>query len=131
MRYDEDASLQRWGRNLATVAPALQELATNARVAEDQAAAAAQALGRIASQGDSELPADHPLVAELEDIQRELAQINAEPVSARFGALVDRAEALTRTYRTRHEVDEERLAGGRGGRAREKRADVTTAEQDT
>jgi hypothetical protein len=33
-------------------------------------------------------------------------------------------------YKSEHEVDEARLAGGRGGRHRERRADVTTAEQD-
>jgi len=42
-----------------------------------------------------------------------------------------RAEELGAQYGRAHEVDEARLAGERGGRAREKRADVSAAERDT
>lgn len=130
VRHDDDASLQRWGRNLRTIAPALEDLAKTAEQTNRLAAAITSGVKRLAGQGEIDLPADPNLVAEAEAIAAELKAIQAEDPTHRLRALAARAEVLAGQYHQRHEVDEARLSGERGGRHKEKRADVSTAEKD-
>lgn len=133
IQHQDDASLQKWGRNLTSVSPALEELAKSTDSQGQVAGAVAAAVSRLAAQGDDELPAAKAVVAETQAIAAELKQIEAEQAAAaqRLRSLMGRADALGASYKRNHEVDEARLAGERGGRHREKRADVTAAEQDT
>lgn len=131
VRHDDDASLQRWGRNLKTISPAIEELLQAARQQDELAEAIASGVSKLAVQGESELPADRALVAEAEAIAAELRELMTDDRAGRLARLRDRADELVRSYGRLHEVDEARLAGERGGRAREKRADVAAAESDT
>jgi hypothetical protein len=133
IRHEDDASLQRWGRNLKDIAPALDELATSARQQTDVANAVAQSVAKLALQGENDLPAHASLTSEAESIASELRALNAEnEVRAdKMRTLAARGEALALRYGTQHETDEGRLNGERGSRSQEKRADVGTAEQDT
>jgi len=88
--------------------------------------ALAASIAKLRAQGEDELPADRGLVAEVEAIAAELREIREDDRTA-----MARAEELGAQYGRAHEVDEARLAGERGGRAREKRADVSAAERDT
>lgn len=131
VRHDDDASLQRWGRNLKTISPAIEELLQAARQQDELAEAIASGVSKLAVQGESELPADRALVAEAEAIAAELRELMTDDRAGRLARLRARADELARSYGRLHEVDEARLAGERGGRAREKRADVAAAESDT
>jgi hypothetical protein len=131
--HSDDASLQRWGRNLNLIAPALSEVAKQHDVANQAAREQTAAIRKIAQQADSDLPVSAALSAELESITGQLRQLDdeAEAATKRRAALIGRAEALPVTYRREHETDEDRLNAPRKSRAAEKRADVTAAEQDT
>jgi hypothetical protein len=133
VQHEDDASLQKWGRNLKTVGPAIEDLAKKDDQQVAFGAAIAASVRKLAVQGDSDLPADKTLVAEVDSIAAELRAIQAEreAQTQRLRGLAARAETLGGTYSRQHDVDEARLAGERGGRHREKRADVGTAEQDT
>lgn len=133
LRHNDDTSLQAWGRNLGLVGPALEELAKRQSDTAAEHAEAATAIEKIAQQADSDLPVSPVLNAEMQSIAAEMRhlQAEAEARAARYRALVGRAEALPTTYRREHETDEDRLNAPRRSRAAEKRADVTTAEQDT
>lgn len=131
VQHQEDASLQRWGRNLKTISPAIEDLAKAADGTSELADAIATGVSKLAQQGEDDLPAHKTLTAEAAAIAAELKTIQADNPAARLRSLAARAEALGITYRQQHETDEARLAGERGSRAREKRADVTNAEQDT
>ncbi|MFG2165499.1 hypothetical protein [Micromonospora chersina] len=133
VQHQDDVSLQRWGRNLTTVSPAIEELAKQADAQGQLAGAVATAVGKLAAQGDDELPAAKTVTAEAQAIAAELKQVEAEQAAAaqKLRSLMGRADALGASYKRNHEVDEARLAGERGGRHRERRADVSQAEQDT
>lgn len=133
VQHQDDVSLQRWGRNLTTVSPAIEELAKGADKHGEVAGAVASAVAKLASQGEDELPAAPTVVAEAQAIAAELRQVEAEQAAAaqKLRSLMGRADALGASYRRNHETDEARLAGERGGRHRERRADVGHAEQDT
>lgn len=133
IRHDEGSSLQRWGRNLKTIAPAIDELATEARKQSDVTDAIAKGVERLATQGENDLPAHPALTAEAEAIAAGLREVRAEEEvrAERLRSLAARAEVLAARYGTQHETDEARLNGERGGRAKERRADVSAAEQDT
>lgn len=132
--HRDDTSLQGWGRRLPLVAETLTEVAQqrDKTVAADQALA--DGLARIASQAnDGDLPVSPPLAAEAAAIAAEARKIAAEEeaLQNRRRALTGRSEALPVMYRREHETDEDRLNAPRVSRQAEKRADVTTAEQDT
>lgn len=131
--HKDDASLQAWGRNLRHIAPAYDELGKRYNQVHAEDATAAEALRKIAAQADSDLPVAKPLAAEVQAIAAEAQAIAAaqEELNARRRSLRDRSEVLPTTYRREHETDEDRVNAPRNGRAAEKRADVTAAEQDT
>lgn len=131
VRVDEDGSLQRWGRNLKTVAPALDEMARDDRRQEQAADAVLSAIAKLVTQGESELPADRSLIAELDTIRLELSEILSDSRAARIASLAQRAEQLIALYRRVHADDEARLEGRRGGQRREEKSDVSKAKQDT
>ncbi|MEU7609570.1 hypothetical protein [Micromonospora sp. NPDC049204] len=131
VQHQDDASLQKWGRNLTTVSPAIEDAAKAAAVNDELLTALASSVQKLANQGDTELPASPAIVAEAASIAAALKAIEAEEVPRRLRELAARAEALGSMYRNDHEVDEARLAGERGGRHKEKRADVGAAELDT
>ncbi|MGA3524142.1 hypothetical protein [Melissospora conviva] len=130
---ESDASLQKWGRNLRHVPGVLDEFAHATRKDAAQFEAMAASMQALANQGDSDLPAAKPLVAEAAAIAADLKAIAAERAEHdnRLRRIRERSEALSPRYLREHEVDEARLAGERGGRHVEKRADVSVAEQDT
>jgi hypothetical protein len=130
--HRDDSSLQGWGRNLGTIAPALEELGRTYTQIHDHDATASAAVQKLATQGETDLPAAKPLTAELTSLAAELKSIadEQEALNARRRRARDRAEVLPTTYRREHETDEDRLNAPRNGRAAEKRADVTSAEQD-
>ncbi|MEU5946329.1 hypothetical protein ABZ793_12295 [Micromonospora sp. NPDC047465] len=133
VQHSDDASLQRWGRNLRTVSPAIEELARAADQHTRLAGAIATSVQKLATQGETDLPAHPTVTAEAAAIAAELKQAQAEHEAAagKLRQLAARADALGASYMRQHETDEARLAGERGSRAREKRADVAHAEQDT
>lgn len=129
--YQDGASLFRWGRNLATISPALTESAQEYKKVEETLSAKVAALKKVASQGDNEQVADKTLIAEIENIARQADAILHDPMSAKLQRLANEAEALPRRYKTAHVDDESRLEGRRGGKEAEKNADVAKGEQDT
>jgi hypothetical protein len=131
IEHQDDASLYRWGRNLGTVSPAVEELAKAARVQEEQLTAVTKAVSQLSVQGESSQPADRAVVSQVQAVQARLAAVAANPVSAELAAIATEAEGLRALYMRRHDGDEGRLSGERGGRHVEKRADVQSGEQDT
>jgi len=129
--YTEGASLFRFGRNLPKVSEALSEHAAEVRRHEEQLAATVRGLQQLATQADSELPADKALVAEIESIKSKLGTLLSNPYSAKLARLAAEAEALPGKYRAAHADDEARLTGRRGGVDAEKRADVAAGQADT
>lgn len=125
-------SLFRWGRDLAQLAPAVQQVQTSHRKVAEEDAALAAAFSRMAQISETDVPADSPLVAEMAAAAQEAHRIAAEEAALdkRRDALAARVEVLPRMYHKHHENDEGRLAGQRGGRQREKGADVGRGEQD-
>lgn len=125
--YSDDQSLQRWGRNLGTIEQAIAEGARLYAEAEAYKAKLASALSAIRNQAENELPASGRVRADVEALE---ARARTASSADELRAVAADAAALPAVYRNEHEVDEARLNGGRGGREREKRADVTIAEQD-
>jgi len=126
-RYDDDASLQRWGANLGSLEAAAAEIAADYARAEEKAAQYQAIVAKLAAQYETELPASNRLAAEVDALRGRAGQAS----SAEAWRSVSKDSAtLPATYQREHETDEDRLAGGRGGRHRERRADVSTAEQD-
>ena len=124
-----EPSLQKWGRLLPDLPEVLDAAATRFRREEAELQAIVAAIGKVETVGDDELPADKQIIAQINDIRAALNRITS--ISAILARAARSADSLTPLYRRGHEMDEERLAGGRGGRHKEKRADVGTAEQDT
>lgn len=122
-------SLQAWGRCLPTVAAALLEKQQQFRKLEGELGELVQAVARLRGQGEEELPASPKLVGLLSDVEASLSRLPA--VSELLRNVAGYAEALPSIYRSEHAGDEDRLHGVRGGREREKRSDVSAAEQDT
>lgn len=133
IQHNDDASLQRWGRNLKTIEPALQEVAEEHRKAHESTVAAAEAVTKIANQAQSDLPVSKSLAAEADALAASLRSLAAdeEALERRRAALIGRAASLPGAYGREHETDEDRLTAPRNSTAAEKRADVTAAQQDT
>lgn len=127
MQYNADQSLQRAGANLAGAEAAAAEIQRLYAQAEAAAEKFNEVFGRAAEQMENDLPAAARLKAEMEATKLQAQRANSADA---WRAVTAQAATLPVTYRREHEVDEERLAGGRGGRHREKRADVGVAEQD-
>lgn len=131
--HRDDASLQGWGRSLGTIAPVYDELGRKYTQVHTEDATAAEVMRKIAAQAQTDLPVAKPLAAEVESLAAEASAISneQEALNARRRAFRDRTEALPATYRREHETDEDRVNSPRNGRAAERRADVSAAEQDT
>lgn len=134
INHSPDGSLQHFGRHaLPTVAPALGEINDKAKAVGGEDQAAADAIGRMASHAETNIPASKSLVADLQAAAAEaraIAQAEADLVARRTKLAATAAE-LPRRYHREHETDEDRVNNPRGGRAAEKRADVSSAEKDT
>ncbi|RKN55978.1 hypothetical protein D7193_15445 [Micromonospora costi] len=132
IRITEDMSLQRWGRTLKEIAPAIDEVTTDLNPLVERAGVLATSVKQLATHGENDLPAMKPLVAEVESVASDLAAIKdeAEAVMARYRTLSARAETLHGMYERGHFGDEDRMNGVRGSRAAEKRADIAAAERD-
>jgi hypothetical protein len=130
--HRDDSSLQGWGRNLKTVAPALDELGRMYSQVHDADVSAVAAVRKLAAQAETDLPVAKPLAAEVQSVADELSAIAAEQeaLNNRRRKARDRSEVLPATYRREHETDEDRLNTPRNGRAAEKRADLHAAERD-
>ena len=122
-------SLQAWGRCLPSIEQALLEKQRELRRVEADLENIAQAVVRLHTQGEQELPASPKLVALLADVQASLSKL--PKISEVIGRIASNANALGPLYRTEHTGDEDRLAGMRGGVEREKRSDVGEAQKDT
>jgi seryl-tRNA synthetase len=129
----DDTSLQGWGRRLKVMAGFLEELEPRQQAAAQEMAEAAEITRRFASHGTENLPADARLAAEVESVADRMRALAAEQeqLTARRRQILADAQALHGQYQVAHETDEARLAGERGGVARERMADVTVAQQDT
>lgn len=127
MPYSDDQSLQRAGANLSAFAAAAEEIRKEQARVDAMKATYVETLGKATTQMENDMPSSTRLRAEMEDT---LAKAKRASDEAGWGAVAGQAGTLPGTYRREHETDEDRLAGGRGGRHKEKRADVTVAEQD-
>lgn len=130
----ETPSLQRWGRNLRGMEPAVEQIRQQHAgvVANDDALA--RAIETMASQADGgELPVSKALATEMRELAKSARQIHhdEEALQARRRNLAARAGAMPTMYAREHETDEDRLNNPRNSRAAEKRADVSAAEKDT
>jgi hypothetical protein len=122
-------SLQAWGRCLPTVEAALIEKQSELRRVEADLEMIAHSIALLRAQGEHELPASPQIVALLTDIQASLRRL--PKLSEVVSRIANNANALGPLYRATHAGDEDRLAGKRGGVAREKRSDVGEAQKDT
>ena len=111
----ETPSLQRWGRNLRGVEPAVEQVRKQHAgvVANDDAVA--RAIETMAA-----------LAVAARKIHAE-----EEALQTRRRNLAARAGAVPTMYAREHETDEDRLNQPRNSRRAERQADVTTAEKDT
>jgi hypothetical protein len=130
----ETPSLQRWGRNLRGVEPAVEQVRKQHAgvVANDDAVARAiETMAAQANNGD--LPVSKALAAEMQALAEAARKIHAEEeaLQARRRNLAARAGAVPTMYAREHETDEDRLNQPRNGRRAERQADVQTAEKDT
>ena len=127
MQFNPDQSLQRAGANLGGVEEAADEMAAAYAAAEAKAANFTQTFGRMVDQMVNDMPASAVLKADMEATRQ---KANRATTADEWREVVGQAATLKKVYDREHEVDQARLAGGRGGRHRERRADVTTAERD-
>jgi len=127
IKYNADQSLQRAGANLGGAEEAAAEVQRLYAQAEAAKARFNEVFSRATTQMETELPAAARLNAEMEATKAQAARATS---ADEWRAVAANAATLPATYRREHEVDEERLSGGRGGRHKEKRADVGYAEQD-
>lgn len=131
---NDDSSLQRWGRDLGKIAPALGHVQKQRTQVTANDEAAAQALAKVAQQAtNGEQPASPALAAELDAIAKEWKRLADEEAALdrRRRALVGRSEGLSKLYEREHETDEDRLRVPRNNLQAEMRADVSRAVQDT
>lgn len=133
IRHSDDSSLQAFGRNLSTIAPAMTEVQTIHGSAAEADASFATSLTALANQSENDLPADRALAAELRLHAQEARRIaeEAAALNERRRKLTANTESLPVLYRKHHELDEDRLNTPRGSLIREQRADVGRAIQDT
>lgn len=127
MQYSADQSLQRAGANLRGAEEAAAEVQRLYAQAEAAKQRFTQVFGAATQQMEDDMPSSSRLRAEMETTQR---QAQRATTADEWRAVSAQAATLPATYRQEHETDEDRLAGGRGGRHRERRADVAYAEQD-
>ncbi len=127
MQFSSDQSLQRAGANLAGVEEAADELRAEYAAIEAKAAKFTQTFGQMVDQMVNDMPSSAVLKADMEAMRQ---KANRGTTADEWREVVGQAATLRKVYSREHEVDEARLAGGRGGRHRERRADVTTAERD-
>lgn len=125
--YADDQSLQRFGANLTALEAAAAEV--RARYAQAEAAAAryTQALGRIRTQGETELPLAPRVQAELDALHH---RATTATTADDWGHVETDAATLPHRYRNEHETDDDRLHTPRKSHAAEARADVSHASQD-
>jgi hypothetical protein len=132
LAFSPDQSLQRFGRNTQRLGPAFQELSKRSTEDATSWSTVANTTRKMAEQAETDLPTSPQLVAHMQGIAArasEAAELYARAAELAASVTAD-AESTHNLYQREHETDEERLNGGRGGRAREKRADVGYAEQD-
>lgn len=127
VQYSADASLQRWGANFKGVDEAAAHVARKYAEAEEEARKFQGAFGKIATQGETELPASNRLVAEVQSVHNMAQRAHSADEWRRVAA---DAATLHTTYKRDHDADESRLYAPRKSRAAEKRADLGAAEQD-
>lgn len=127
LSHNDDMSLQRWGRNLSAAEHAAEEVQKKYAEAEAAAAQYRAVMEKINTQYQTELPPSHRLSGDLDGV---VSRAKTAVTADEWRAVAADAATLPMTYKREHETDEDRLDGGRGGRAREKRADVGHAEQD-
>ena len=127
MQYRADQSLQRAGANLSAAEAAAAEVQRLYAQAEAAKQRFNQVFGAATRQMEDDMPSSSRLRAEMETTQR---QAQRATTADEWRAVSAQAATLPATYRQEHETDEDRLSGGRGGRHRERRADVAYAEQD-
>jgi hypothetical protein len=130
IRYNDDSSLQGWGRNLKTIAPALRDMARRRQALENEEAAAFAAIQNLATQGENDLPAGSAITSEMQNLAAQVRTEQGNSGAARLRRLADQADALPGTYERDHETDEDRMHTPRKSRQHERRADVAAAEQD-
>lgn len=128
LTHNEDASLQRWGANLKGAEDAAAEVAAKYQQAEDAAEAFRSTWGKVANQGENELPVSNRVKADVDSIT---TRAKKAATAAEWRSVGADAATLPAAYQREHETDEDRLNAPRGSRARERRADVSVAEQDT
>lgn len=127
LSHSDDVSLQRWGANLKDAEAAAQEVQ---RKHAEAAAAAEQfraVFGKIAQQGENELPASNRLMADIDSV---LTRAKGATTPGEWGSIAADCAVLPTRYQQEHETDEDRLHASRKSRQAEKRADITAAEQD-
>lgn len=127
LQHSDDQSFQRWGRNLTGAEAAAAEVAAAYREAEARAEQFRAKFGAIKSQGETDMPASPRLRADVEDVH---AQAQRAASADEWSGVSQNAATLPTVYRQEHETDEDRLNTPRTSRAAERRADVSTAEQD-
>lgn len=133
IQISDDASLRKWGTDLAKISPVIQEV--NSAVVKADAAfeRAAAALAKIAQQADTDQPASKRLSAEVAALATQARQIAAEraALTERARGLIAQAETLPATFKNEHERDLDRADFPRNGWQAEKRADLGAMEQDS
>ncbi len=127
LQFKSDQSLQRAGANLGAAEDAAGEVQRAFASAEAAAYQYVQTFKQMTDQMEHEMPASPRLKAEMQDL---LSRANRARTADEWRAVMASAATLQGLYRREHETDEDRLNGGRGGRDRERRADVTVASQD-
>lgn len=128
LQHSDDASLQRWGRNLSTAEQAAEEVKKAYAAAEAAAAQYRQVMEKINTQYQTEMPPSGRLAAELDAV---VSRARRASTADEWASVAADAATLPGSYKREHETDEDRLETPRGSRAAEKRADVSAAEQDS
>lgn len=123
-----DESLQRWGKNLDHVSGAAEEVRRKYAEAEASAQQFRDTYGKVRTTGETELPASHRLMAEVDSIGH---RANTAGTADAWSRIATDSQALPKIYGDEHETDNDRLHHPRNSHAAEKRADVGTAAQDT
>lgn len=127
INFEEDQSLQRWGRNLEGLDEYASEVASAFARAEEAAEKYRQVARKISEQAGTELPASPRLIAEVESV----AERSQHATSADdWKAVAADAGTLPTLYRMEHETDEDRMNNPRVSHQAEMRADVSSALQD-
>jgi hypothetical protein len=122
-----DMSLQAWGKELAKLEGAADHVAHLYAQAEAAAEAYKSAINNLRTLGETELPASHTLMA---DVETTANKAGGASNAAAWRSVSAEAAALPVLYRNEHETDEDRLHRPRKGLEAEKRADVSYASQD-